>query len=255
MSWPHVSESLVAAFYAALPSDPSIERRTLFGCPSAFLRGHLAVGTHGHGIVLKLSAEDRARLQAAGQARPFEPMPGRPMRELVVLDDRLAGDPCALGEWVERALAYVGTLPPRIPGTPTSAPPGARPHAAGAAPPRRGGTAARRAIAPKAPAIPSAVPDRAAVPVRPTGTGTVDSLPGLGPASRAALAAAGIDTVARLRELGAVLAFVAVERAGGRPSLNLLWSIEAALGGGRWQEVARLHRTSLLLALDRARAG
>ncbi|WP_264362066.1 TfoX/Sxy family protein [Ramlibacter tataouinensis] len=37
----------------------------------------------------------------------------------------------------------------------------------------------------------------------------------------------------------------------GRPvSLNLLWALEGAITGERWQEVARRHRTSLLLALE-----
>ena len=33
-------------------------------------------------------------------------------------------------------------------------------------------------------------------------------------------------------------------------SLNLLWAIESALTGVPWQEIARRHRTSLLLALE-----
>jgi hypothetical protein len=33
-------------------------------------------------------------------------------------------------------------------------------------------------------------------------------------------------------------------------SLNLLWALESALTGEPWQQVARRHRTSLLLALD-----
>jgi DNA transformation protein len=33
-------------------------------------------------------------------------------------------------------------------------------------------------------------------------------------------------------------------------SLNLLWALEGALTGLHWQEVAKEHRTSLLLALE-----
>lgn len=64
------------------------------------------------------------------------------------------------------------------------------------------------------------------------------------------LAAAGIDTLAELRALGAVRAYLAVKRAGAKPSINLLWALEAALTGRRWQDVARDDRVSLLLALD-----
>jgi len=80
--------------------------------------------------------------------------------------------------------------------------------------------------------------------------GTVDRLSNLGPKSRAMLGAAGITTIGELRRLGSVAAYVRVRRAGGRPSLNLLWALEGALCGEHWSEVARRHRTSLLLALD-----
>jgi DNA transformation protein len=76
------------------------------------------------------------------------------------------------------------------------------------------------------------------------------SLPNLGPKSQQMLALAGITTFEQLHALGAVAAFVRVKRSGGSPSLNLLWALEGALTGLRWQEVAREHRTSLLLALE-----
>jgi DNA transformation protein and related proteins len=79
---------------------------------------------------------------------------------------------------------------------------------------------------------------------------TPASLPGLGPKSQAMLAAAGIVSIEQLRQLGAVRAFVMVKRAGGNPSLNLLWGLEGALSGLHWQQVANEHRTSLLLALE-----
>jgi DNA transformation protein len=64
------------------------------------------------------------------------------------------------------------------------------------------------------------------------------------------LARAGITTVAQLRDLGSVEAFVRTRRAVPGVSLNLLWALESALSGEPWQEVARRHRTSLLLAVD-----
>jgi DNA transformation protein and related proteins len=75
----------------------------------------------------------------------------------------------------------------------------------------------------------------------------------LGPKSAAMLARSGIATFADLERLGAVHAFLQVQRCGEPASLNLLWALEGALAGLGWQEVARLHRTSLLLALDDAR--
>ncbi len=80
------------------------------------------------------------------------------------------------------------------------------------------------------------------------------SLPNLGPASRRMLQDAGVADVQALRRLGAVAAFARVRAAGRQPSLNLLWALEGALTGLPWQQVARDHRTSLLLALEQAEA-
>ncbi|WP_457280921.1 TfoX/Sxy family protein [Polaromonas sp. P5_D5] len=75
-------------------------------------------------------------------------------------------------------------------------------------------------------------------------------LPNLGPKSAQMLQTAGIQTLSDLRTLGSVAAYAKAKRAGQRVSLNLLWALEGALTGERWQDVARNHRTSLLLALD-----
>jgi DNA transformation protein and related proteins len=75
-------------------------------------------------------------------------------------------------------------------------------------------------------------------------------LPNLGAKSAALLSAAGVDSEAELRRLGAVEAYLRVRRVTPRVSLNLLWAIEGALSGLRWQRVAREERTRLLLLLD-----
>lgn len=78
-------------------------------------------------------------------------------------------------------------------------------------------------------------------------TGELNSL---GPKSQEMLSRAGITTVAQLRELGSVEAYVRAKRANSGASLNLLWALESALTGESWQKVARIHRTSLLLAVE-----
>ena len=64
------------------------------------------------------------------------------------------------------------------------------------------------------------------------------------------LARAGVGSIAQLRALGSVPAYVMAKRANRKVSINLLWALESALNGESWQEVARLHRTSLLLAVE-----
>jgi DNA transformation protein len=74
----------------------------------------------------------------------------------------------------------------------------------------------------------------------------------LGTKSQVMLNAAGIHTLADLHRLGSVAAYLQVKCQGGNASLNLLWALEGAISGLHWQEVAREHRTSLLLALEDA---
>lgn len=78
----------------------------------------------------------------------------------------------------------------------------------------------------------------------------ISELMSLGPKSQEMLARAGIRTAAQLKELGAVEAFVRTRRANCGVSLNLLWALESALTGEPWQQVARTHRASLLLAVE-----
>ena len=79
-------------------------------------------------------------------------------------------------------------------------------------------------------------------------------LPGLGPKSEQALHAAGITTVAQLRRMGSVQAYISVKKHWPGASLNLLWALEGAIAGVPWQVVAKEHRLSLLLALEAAQS-
>lgn len=79
----------------------------------------------------------------------------------------------------------------------------------------------------------------------------IAELPNFGPKSQQILERAGIKTVERLRELGAVRAYVQVKSVE-KTSLNLLWAMEGALTGQHWQDVAQNDRLRLLLALEDA---
>jgi DNA transformation protein and related proteins len=68
----------------------------------------------------------------------------------------------------------------------------------------------------------------------------------IGPKSAAWLRQVGLRTAEDLAALGAVGAFVKVKRAGFKPSLNLLYSLEGALQDCHWQELPEARRTALV---------
>jgi TfoX N-terminal domain len=80
--------------------------------PAGFLGGHLTTALHGPRWMVRLPEPARAELLAAG-ARPFEPMPGRPMKEYIVLPAEIVEDPGARAAWIDRAVAHVRGLPPK----------------------------------------------------------------------------------------------------------------------------------------------
>ncbi|MDO8318740.1 TfoX/Sxy family DNA transformation protein [Rhodoferax sp.] len=92
--------------------------------------------------------------------------------------------------------------------------------------------------------------DKPAVKRVPGAAPALTELVNLGPKSQQMLQTAGICTLAQLRKLGSVAAYVKVKNTGLPASLNLLWALEGALTGLSWQVIAREHRTSLLLALE-----
>lgn len=82
------------------------------------------------------------------------------------------------------------------------------------------------------------------------GKRSLSELPNLGPKSSAMLLAAGVDSLAKLRKLGAVAAYLKVKAVSRNASLNLLWALEGALTDTHWRKVAKESRTSLLIQLD-----
>ncbi len=72
----------------------------------------------------------------------------------------------------------------------------------------------------------------------------------VGPKSAAWLRQVGVRTREDLVEMGAVAAYVKCKRAGFRPSLNMLYSLEGVLLGCHWQKVPEERRAELLLEAE-----
>ena len=112
MAWRKSPPGLIAAFDAALPDDPRVERRKMFGYPAAFANGNLFTGLHQESLMVRLPEKQRGDVAKLGGG-PFEPMPGRPMREYVVLPGAVIADKRALSAWLNKSLAHTASLPPK----------------------------------------------------------------------------------------------------------------------------------------------
>lgn len=113
-SWRKAPGDLVERFEAAVAGIDGLETRKMFGYPAGFIGGNMVTGLHQESWIVRLPEEVRRQQLDAGWSR-FEPMPGRPMREYLALPPVIADDPDAARAWVERAVAYVRTLPPKSP--------------------------------------------------------------------------------------------------------------------------------------------
>ena len=99
-----------AAFDAAMPDDPRVERRKMFGHPAAFVNGNMFAGAYGTGINVRLEPDSLRELLETPGAAPFEVM-GRTMKGRAVVPSALHADPAALRAWLTRSLEETAKLP------------------------------------------------------------------------------------------------------------------------------------------------
>lgn len=115
MEWEKASPELGEILTKASDSFALVERRKMFGGLALFLNGHMFAAVHGAKIVLRMSEQDRAEAQAKSGALPFEPLPGRVMKEYVVVPESVWSDPDSLDSWMSKSVEFVGALPPKVP--------------------------------------------------------------------------------------------------------------------------------------------
>lgn len=104
---------LVERFVTIAAEFHEAERRQMFGYPCLFVGGNMVTGLHASAWFVRLDEPNRAELLRLDDAGPFEPMPGRPMTGYSVLPASVIADDAAARRWVERAVAFGRTLPPK----------------------------------------------------------------------------------------------------------------------------------------------
>jgi hypothetical protein len=111
--WKPVPEELALSFDQAIAKLDGVERRKMFGYPCAFINGNMFFGCFGDKLMMRLSEDDRKQSLDTGQFTPFEPMPGRVMREYVEVSGSFIEDE-DFEEWLDRSHGYASSLPPKV---------------------------------------------------------------------------------------------------------------------------------------------
>jgi TfoX/Sxy family transcriptional regulator of competence genes len=109
--WKPAPREAVKAFERVTSGLAGAEPRKMFGYSCIFAKGNMFAGLHEAGMVLRLPEEQHAEFLRLKGAEQFKPMPGRVMREYVVVPRILLNEPDQLREWVEKSLSYVSSLP------------------------------------------------------------------------------------------------------------------------------------------------
>jgi TfoX/Sxy family transcriptional regulator of competence genes len=106
---------LIERFDAVATEFPDVAKRLTFGYPCLYVGGNMVSGLHESGWFVRLGAVEAAEALALDGAAPFEPMPGRPMTGYTLLPQAVIDDDAAIRGWVERAIDFGATLPPKAP--------------------------------------------------------------------------------------------------------------------------------------------
>ena len=111
MKWQKAPNELVEFFHSIEPHGPGIVQSSMFGYPCDFLNGNMFLGVYQDKIVLRLSEKDRKTFLELRNASVFEPLPGRIMKEYVVIPSDMLKRTATLKTWISKSIDYVSTLP------------------------------------------------------------------------------------------------------------------------------------------------
>ncbi len=114
MQIPKPAEETKALFRSVVPDASGVEVKPMFGNLGAFVHGNMFAGLYGDVIGVKvLDDAMRSELAAVEGAGPFGPAE-RPMGGYVGLPPEWSTSPELITPWIERALAGVAELPPKV---------------------------------------------------------------------------------------------------------------------------------------------
>jgi len=111
--WRPSPPELIELFDKAMTALPDAQKRKMFGYPAAFVGGNMFTGLHQENMVLRLPEGEGEKFLGMKGASAFEPMPGRAMKEYVVVPEQVLKKPAELKKWLRKSFDYASSLPPK----------------------------------------------------------------------------------------------------------------------------------------------
>ena len=89
-----------------------VREQRMFGGIAFMVAGNMCVGVIRDDLMVRLGEERADAALEEPHTRPMD-FTGRPMRNLIYVDAAGTADDAALRSWIDRALRFVDTLPPK----------------------------------------------------------------------------------------------------------------------------------------------
>ncbi len=103
-------EGLATRVRDVLGDRPGLAEKRMFGGLAFLLHGNMACGVRGDDLIVRVAAEVADAAQGEPGTRPFD-LTGRPMKGWLLVDPGGHAEDEDLRRWVDRGVAYAGSLP------------------------------------------------------------------------------------------------------------------------------------------------
>lgn len=115
MKWEKMSQD-AAQRLVAMVEPFACQKKPMFGHEVYWVNGNMFAGVFQSSLFFRLSPQDQKEfLEKYGDAKQFEPMAGRPMKDYIVIPESVQGDSKAVGEWMKRSYYFTASLPAKRP--------------------------------------------------------------------------------------------------------------------------------------------
>ncbi len=105
-------EKVAARVRGAVTRRKGITEKKMFGGLSFLLHGNMCCGVIGEDLVLRLGEQDASNARREAHTRPMD-FTGRAMKSMVYVAPAGYRTDEKLSRWLERAVTFTRTIPPR----------------------------------------------------------------------------------------------------------------------------------------------